>query len=153
MITRVTRLLCEKSPKMLPKPMFSSKCMHNFIVVKCSPKISHPSVILKKLPKVYTRPTCENSPNLVTLIIINVSTYINLLHENNDPKCAKMQFIVRRRIARWLVFKPKITIWVNFGEPLNGNCWLIYDHLVYFMAIWYTLWPFCTVCGHLLNFS
>jgi hypothetical protein len=25
--------------------------------------------------------------------------------------------------------------------------------LVYFMAIWYNLWPFGVVCGHLLYFS
>jgi hypothetical protein len=34
---------------------------------------------------------------------------------------------------------------VNFG--------IIYDHLEYFMAIWYNLWPFGIVCGNLLYFS
>jgi hypothetical protein len=29
------------------------------------------------------------------------------------------------RVARWLVFKPKIPIWVNFGRPRNGKCWYI----------------------------
>jgi hypothetical protein len=29
---------------------------------------------------------------------------------------------------------------------------IFYDHLEYFMAIWYNLWPFGTVCGHLLYF-
>jgi hypothetical protein len=36
---------------------------------------------------------------------------------------------------------------------LNGKCWYIFDHFEYFMAIWYNLWPFGIVCGHLLNFS
>jgi hypothetical protein len=29
------------------------------------------------------------------------------------------------RVARWSVFKPKIPIWVNFGEPWNGKGWHI----------------------------
>jgi hypothetical protein len=41
------------------------------------------------------------------------------------------------RVARWLVFKPKIIIWVNFGDPLNGKCW-------------YILWPFGIFYGHLV---
>jgi hypothetical protein len=64
------------------------------------------------------------------------------------------------RDARWFVFKPKIQNWVNFGGPFNGKCryilWpfgIFYDHLEYFMAIWYNLWPFGIVCGHLLYFS
>jgi hypothetical protein len=28
----------------------------------------------------------------------------------------------------------------------------LYGHLVYFVAIWYNLWPFVIVCGHLVNF-
>jgi hypothetical protein len=46
------------------------------------------------------------------------------------------------RVARWYVFKPKISIWVNFGGPWNGKGWhtvwpfgIYYGHLVYFMAI------------------
>jgi sorbitol-specific phosphotransferase system component IIC len=26
------------------------------------------------------------------------------------------------RVARWFIFKPKITIWVSFGGPWNGKC-------------------------------
>jgi hypothetical protein len=33
------------------------------------------------------------------------------------------------------------------------NVGIFYDHLEYFMAIWYNLWPFGIVCGHLLYFS
>jgi hypothetical protein len=33
------------------------------------------------------------------------------------------------------------------------NVGIFYDHLEYFMATWYNLWPFGIVCGHLLKFS
>jgi hypothetical protein len=29
---------------------------------------------------------------------------------------------VENRVARWHIFKPKIQIWVNFGESYNGRC-------------------------------
>jgi hypothetical protein len=32
------------------------------------------------------------------------------------------------------------------------NVGIFNDHLEYFMAIWYNLWPFGIVCGHLLYF-
>jgi hypothetical protein len=33
------------------------------------------------------------------------------------------------------------------------NVVIFYDHLEYFTAIWYNLWPFGIVGGHLLYFS
>jgi hypothetical protein len=33
------------------------------------------------------------------------------------------------------------------------NVGIFYDHLEYFMAVWYSLWPFGIVCGHLLYSS
>jgi hypothetical protein len=30
---------------------------------------------------------------------------------------------------------------------------IFYDHLVYFKAIWYSLWPVCIFCGKLVYFS
>jgi hypothetical protein len=30
---------------------------------------------------------------------------------------------------------------------------MFYDHLEYFMAIWYNLWQVGIVCGHLVYFS
>jgi hypothetical protein len=33
------------------------------------------------------------------------------------------------------------------------NVSIFYDHLEYFTAIWYNLWPFGIVCGHLVYFS
>jgi hypothetical protein len=50
------------------------------------------------------------------------------------------------RVARWFVFKPKISIWVNFGRSCNGKSWYIlrplgvfYRYWKYLMAIWYIL--------------
>jgi hypothetical protein len=33
------------------------------------------------------------------------------------------------------------------------NVGIFHDHLEYFMAIWYNLWPFGIFCGHLLYIS
>jgi hypothetical protein len=33
------------------------------------------------------------------------------------------------------------------------NVGIFYDHLEYYMAIWYNLWLSDIVCGHLLYFS
>jgi hypothetical protein len=33
------------------------------------------------------------------------------------------------------------------------NVVVFYDHLEYFSTIWYNLWPFGIVCGHLVYFS
>jgi hypothetical protein len=48
-----------------------------------------------------------------------------------------------------LFSNQKSRIWVIFGGPLNVKCWYIlcsfgkfFDHLVKFMAVWYS-------CGHL----
>jgi hypothetical protein len=32
------------------------------------------------------------------------------------------------------------------------NVIIFYDHQEYFTAIWYKLWPFGMVCGHLVYF-
>jgi hypothetical protein len=40
---------------------------------------------------------------------------------------------------------PKILIWVTY-------LYFTYGHLVYFMAIWYILWPFGIFYGHLVYF-
>jgi hypothetical protein len=33
------------------------------------------------------------------------------------------------------------------------NVGIFYDHLEYITAIWYNVWPFGIVCGHLVYFS
>jgi hypothetical protein len=51
--------------------------------------------------------------------------------------------VVLRRVARWFNFKPKNP---NLGYILENlgmeDVVLFYDHLEYFMAILYNLWPF-----------
>jgi hypothetical protein len=51
------------------------------------------------------------------------------------------------RVARWLFFKQKIPIWVNFAVK---NLGIFYDHFVYFTANGNILWPFETFCGNLV---
>jgi hypothetical protein len=61
-------------------------------------------------------------------------------------------YVVSARVARWIIFKPKIPIWLNFGGPQIGKClyiyfmaiwniirrfWIFYYHLVHFVFIWY----------------
>jgi hypothetical protein len=69
-------------------------------------------------------------------------------------------FQALRRVARWRIFKPKILIWIIledlameavrlFHRHLPS---LFYSHLVYFVAIWYILWPFGIFCGYLVYF-
>jgi hypothetical protein len=45
--------------------------------------------------------------------------------------------VFQTRVARWYIFKPKISMWVNFGGPWNVNSW-------------YILWPFEIYYGHLM---
>jgi hypothetical protein len=61
--------------------------------------------------------------------------------------------IMPTRVARWHIFKPKISIWVNFGESCNERCWyilwpfgILYGYLVYCMVIGYNIWLYgiCT---------
>jgi hypothetical protein len=40
----------------------------------------------------------------------------------------------------------------HFGGPWMGNVPTLYGDLDYFMAIWYNLWKFGIVCGHLVFF-
>jgi hypothetical protein len=54
---------------------------------------------------------------------------------------------VSSRVARWHIFKPKITVLVNFG-----GSYLQCKLLVHFMAIWSTLPPFALFYFHLVYF-
>jgi hypothetical protein len=44
-------------------------------------------------------------------------------------------WVVRVRVARWFLFKPKLPIWVNFGGPQIENVDIFYGHLEYFKDI------------------
>jgi hypothetical protein len=52
---------------------------------------------------------------------------------------------LRNRVARWFLFSPKLPIWVYFGGPWNGKCY-IFVHLEYFTAVVYLMgiWLFCS---------
>jgi hypothetical protein len=41
---------------------------------------------------------------------------------------------VTNRVARWYLFKPKITIWVNFGGLGTEKVGIFYVQLDFFMA-------------------
>jgi hypothetical protein len=79
----------------------------------------------------------------VYIVMSNCKLYILF---QNVEKWLKMSIF---RVARWYFFKPKILIWVNFGESSNGIFWyilltrnLFYGHFIYFVAIWCILWLF-----------
>jgi hypothetical protein len=63
------------------------------------------------------------------------------------------------RVARWCIFRPKIGIWVNFGESCKVTwciLWtfgLFYGHFIYFMDICYILWNFCLFFPVLVFFT
>jgi hypothetical protein len=60
---------------------------------------------------------------------------------------------VYTRVARWYVFKQKISIWVNCGGPWNGKGWYILHMAIsniHITAIWNILRPFDIFHGHLV---
>jgi hypothetical protein len=68
---------------------------------------------------------------------------VNLNIHNAAENFVYLQ-LLRARVARWHISKPKIPIWVNFGGYSNRRCWysispfgLFYGYLVYFVAIRY----------------
>jgi hypothetical protein len=61
--------------------------------------------------------------------------------------------ITRPGLPDGLFSNQKSQIWVNFGGLEMVNIGIFLDHLEYFMAIWYNLWPFGKVCGHSLFVS
>jgi hypothetical protein len=57
------------------------------------------------------------------------------------------------RVARRFIFKPKIKIWIILEGIAIEDVGIFYDHLVYLTAIWYILWTFGSIDGHLDIFS
>jgi hypothetical protein len=62
--------------------------------------------------------------------------------------------LLRTRVARWHIFKPKIHILGKFSKVLLWKIYwyMYYSDFFYFTAIWYSLWPFGTFCGYLVYF-
>jgi hypothetical protein len=70
---------------------------------------------------------------------------------SSDDVLHTFQTLLRSKVARWFIFKPKIPFWVKFWGSCNGICWYIlcsfnifychlvyfYDHLVYFVVVSY----------------
>jgi hypothetical protein len=52
------------------------------------------------------------------------------------------KLLLNTRVARWHIFKPKISIWEILEGLAMEDVATFYGHLVYFTAIWYSLWPF-----------
>jgi hypothetical protein len=57
------------------------------------------------------------------------------------------------RVARWCILIPKIAILGQFWRAFEWKLGIFYDHLEYFTAIWYNLWPSGIVCSHFACFS
>jgi hypothetical protein len=68
-----------------------------------------------------------------------------LPRKSTTVRCRHRQprlFLVKgfqRRTARWHIFKPNISIWVNFGGPWNGKGCYVYVRTVDFVTVWYVL--------------
>jgi hypothetical protein len=72
-IFRVTRWVWEKIAQNVAQAIIcQNKYLHNSAVEKSGPKIWATSVI-KKIPKVNNHPIGENSPNLFTLVTLQMS--------------------------------------------------------------------------------
>jgi hypothetical protein len=54
--------------------------------------------------------------------------------------------ILRPRVARWYIFKPKVQIWVNFGGPWNGKGWyILWSIVVYYSHLCSTFYGHLTI--------
>jgi hypothetical protein len=47
-----------------------------------------------------------------------------------------LNYLLRTRVARWQILKPKIRIWANWALAIEA-VGIFYGQLVYFMVIWY----------------
>jgi hypothetical protein len=74
-----------------------------------------------------------------------------------SPRLVQNKFVFILNVAQGCQMVCFQTKNPKFGSILEGlwmvNAGLFYDHLEYFKVIWYNLWPFGTVCGHLLYYS
>jgi hypothetical protein len=56
---------------------------------------------------------------------VHVDLFARRVSEVKRPEKAiknSLDIVHTSRDARWFVFKPKISIWVNFGGSCNGRC-------------------------------
>jgi hypothetical protein len=62
----------------------------------------------------------------------------------------RQNHLITLRVARWLIFKPKIPIWVNFGGSCNTRSWYIIWPFGLFYSYLLHLWSFGTLCFPIL---
>jgi hypothetical protein len=64
------------------------------------------------------------------VVIFNVPIVDGMDLKTNKGRVGSRCFFLQTRVARWIVFKPKITIWVKFGGSWNvKNVGIFHDHL------------------------
>jgi hypothetical protein len=56
-------------------------------------------------------------------------------------------------VARWYIFRPKISILIYFWGLWEGQFWYILWPFCIFNAVWCTLWSFGIFCGPLVYIS
>jgi hypothetical protein len=84
-----------------------------------------------------------------------VANWSNLAEQGFEKSSSKKVFVdlpsdsvlrldlVRSRVARWYIFKPKIPIWVFIGGPWNGKClYILQSFGRHSLCIWYILCSF-----------
>jgi hypothetical protein len=79
--------------------------------------------------------------NLATLVYMNEGVPATVSSD-------WLMVFLSNRVARLFVFKPKIPLWVNFGEPYIGKCLHIYMTFIfigYVMTIRY-IFPILVSC-------
>jgi hypothetical protein len=52
-----------------------------------------------------------------------------LLRHHCSGQTKEVRNVLRTGLPDGLFSNQKSQIWVNFGGPLNGQCWYIFDHL------------------------
>jgi hypothetical protein len=69
---------------------------------------------------------------------------------NTGGKLSAIPLTAGDQGCRMVYFQTKNPIWRALCR-MEYVC-IFYDHLEYFMAIWYNLWPFGMVCGDMVYF-
>jgi hypothetical protein len=125
-------------------------CIHVNIYIHAILSFGFPMIARYRL--FFSNPTRSNRQTCLKpwILIRSRSNKATIFHDEGSFWVQK-PFGPRSRVARWPIFKPKISTWVNLGGYCNGRCLyiiclfgLFWGHFVYFGAIWYISWPFGT---------
>jgi hypothetical protein len=141
-------------PKFSQSGIFGLKINHLATLVYSAGVVTHESRVgsswspcLQTSCQNWLQNVCLLHPNINTLLGYVLQTWLITLGKLMRPrkKCPLERYNVYvtihdyepRKVARWYVFKPKISIWVNFVGPRNEKGWYVYS-----TAVWNTLRPF-----------